>query len=185
MLTRWAATVANGGMRHDGLEGDQQGEWVCDADRGVRASRRIKREGEARTNVIDEVPERVTSEETGRRLVYFAAERTLMAWIRCSLGLMALGFVVDRFGLVLRLALPHVGPQVHSKAFSFWAGTVLVLVGAAMAVVAAIRYLRFAVSYHRRGSTSPRRGILVGALFSAIVALLGAVIAAYLSVTTG
>ena len=41
-------------------------------------------------------------ETVGRRLVYFAAERTLMSWIRAALGLMALGFVIDRFGLVLR-----------------------------------------------------------------------------------
>lgn len=129
--------------------------------------------------------ETVTAEETGRRLVYFAAERTLMAWIRCSLGLMALGFVIDRFGLVLRLTLPDQGPELHSKAFSFWGGTVLVLVGAAMALVAAIRYLRFGWTYHRQGSTHPRHGVLVGVLFSAIVAFFGAAIAAYLFAATG
>jgi putative membrane protein len=40
-------------------------------------------------------------ETIGRRLVYFAAERTLMAWVRAALGMMALGFLIDRFGLVL------------------------------------------------------------------------------------
>jgi uncharacterized membrane protein YidH (DUF202 family) len=37
---------------------------------------------------------------TGQYLVYFAAERTLMAWIRAALAFVALGFVVNRFGLV-------------------------------------------------------------------------------------
>lgn len=43
-----------------------------------------------------------TSIELSRRLVYHAAERTLTSWIRTALSLMTLGFVVDRFDLVLR-----------------------------------------------------------------------------------
>ncbi len=35
--------------------------------------------------------------------VYFAAERTLLAWIRTGITIMAFGFVVARFGLFLRL----------------------------------------------------------------------------------
>ena len=34
--------------------------------------------------------------------VYFAAERTLLAWVRTGLALMGFGFVVARFGLFLR-----------------------------------------------------------------------------------
>jgi len=119
-------------------------------------------------------------QETGRRLVYFAAERTLMAWIRTALGLMALGFVIDRFGLVLRMTLPEAGPRLHPKAFSLLAGTSLVLLGAAMALTAAVRYWRFARAYQHEAKTSPRHGILVGVLYSALVALLGAVIAVFL-----
>jgi hypothetical protein len=35
--------------------------------------------------------------------VYFAAERTMLAWLRTGIAIMAFGFVVARFGLVLRL----------------------------------------------------------------------------------
>jgi len=35
--------------------------------------------------------------------VFFAAERTLLAWVRSGLTVMALGFVVARFGLFLAL----------------------------------------------------------------------------------
>ena len=35
--------------------------------------------------------------------IYFAAERTLLAWLRTGLGLMGVGFAVARFGLFLRL----------------------------------------------------------------------------------
>ncbi len=34
--------------------------------------------------------------------IYFAAERTFLAWIRTGLGLMGVGFAVSRFGLFLR-----------------------------------------------------------------------------------
>ena len=42
--------------------------------------------------------------------VFFAAERTLLAWVRTGLGVMALGFVVERFGLFLALVGLQSGP---------------------------------------------------------------------------
>ena len=125
-----------------------------------------------------------SSETTGRRLVYFAAERTLMAWVRSALGLMALGFVIDRFGLILRHVIPGQGEQLHPRAFSFWAGTVLVFFGALMAFVAAGRYLYFSIAYHREGDTNPRNGILVGVIFTAVTGLFGLLIAAFLVAAT-
>lgn len=115
----------------------------------------------------------------GHRLVYFAAERTLMSWVRAALGLMGLGFVIDRFGLVLRQLAPSVLAQ-HSKAFSFWGGTLLVLVGAVMASVAALRYWLFARNYRHGESTRPGHGIMLGIVFTVIVAVLGFVVAAFL-----
>jgi hypothetical protein len=35
--------------------------------------------------------------------VFFAAERTLLAWQRTAIALIGLGFVVERFGLFLKL----------------------------------------------------------------------------------
>lgn len=124
-------------------------------------------------------------ETVGRRLVYFAAERTLMAWIRAALGLMALGFVIDRFGLVLRQVLPETGPALHPPAFSFWAGTVMVFLGVVMAVTAAVRYLRFGLAFQRQRDTDPRNGVLIGVFFSLAVALFGLVIAWFLVTATG
>jgi putative membrane protein len=40
-------------------------------------------------------------QESGERLVYLAAERTLLMWVRTAATLMVLGFVVERFGLFL------------------------------------------------------------------------------------
>jgi putative membrane protein len=128
--------------------------------------------------------ERANPDTAGRRLVYFAAERTLMAWVRTALGLMALGFVIDRFGLILRHVIPDAGEHLHPKAFSFWAGTLLVILGAVMAFVAAARYLHFSVSYHRAADTRPRHGILLGVIFTAIIGVFGLVIAAFLVAAT-
>ena len=41
--------------------------------------------------------------------IYFAAERTFLAWIRTGLGLMGVGFAVSRFGLFLREMREHYG----------------------------------------------------------------------------
>jgi len=121
---------------------------------------------------------------TDHRLVCFAAERTLMAWVRTALSLMALGFVIDRFGLVLRQMLPVAGPQLHPHAFSFWAGTVVVLLGTVMALVSVVRYLSLALAYRREGNNPIDSGILLGVLFAAIVSVLGIVIAVFLIVAT-
>lgn len=120
------------------------------------------------------------SEEAARHLVYFAAERTLFGWIRTALGLMALGFVVDRFGLVLR----HVGvvepASARSSTFSFWAGTILVALGALMALAGAIRYASFAVRYRRKGSTEPGYGLSLAIVFAVAVVIAGIAITVFL-----
>lgn len=128
--------------------------------------------------------ENADTDTSAQRLVYFAAERTLMAWVRTALGLMALGFVTDRFGLVVRQTLPQAAPHLQSKAFSFWAGTLLVLVGALMALVASVRYWRFATGYHDRHRTATGHGILWGVLFTAAISVLGFVMAFFLLTVT-
>jgi putative membrane protein len=73
--------------------------------------------------------------------VFFAAERTLLAWIRTGLGLVGMGFVVARFGLFLRLIHPTVNSPEHP-----WAGPVgiaLALLGALASGVATVQHRRF------------------------------------------
>ena len=119
-----------------------------------------------------------------RRLVYYAAERTLMSWIRTALGLMALGFVIDRFGLILRQSMPEAVEGFYPRLFSFWTGTALVVLGTIMALTAAVRYWRFSIAYDRAGSTHTRHGILIGALYALILVLIGVIIAIYLVMAT-
>jgi putative membrane protein len=71
--------------------------------------------------------------------VLFAAERTLLAWQRSAIALMGFGFVVERFGLFLQLA----GHQLQSnsqRSFSLTLGVVLLILGAAVALISARQF---------------------------------------------
>jgi putative membrane protein len=126
-------------------------------------------------------PPRSYVELSACAMVYYAAERTLMAWVRVALGMMALGFVIDRFGLVLRMMPRSETVLPPSPIYSFYAGTVLVLGGALMAVVAAIRYTGLELRFRRDGCGAPGHGLPLGVLFTLFVALIGVAIAAYLT----
>lgn len=52
--------------------------------------------------------------------VFFAAERTLMAWNRTGITLMAFGFVLERFGLFLHVVRQD--PMHPGRDLSFWIG---------------------------------------------------------------
>ena len=135
-------------------------------NKGSSESRRIERQ--------------LAAGNTGPQLVYFAAERTLLGWVRTALGLMAFGFVVDRFGLVLRHLNPDAGTMFYPRIFSIWAGTALVVSGVVMNVAAIIRYLRFMIRYRREGSTEPGRGLVLAVFFTVLIAAAGSAIAVFL-----
>jgi putative membrane protein len=71
--------------------------------------------------------------------VFFAAERTLLAWNRTSLALMAFGFVIERFGLFVKLIMPKVTSQLETN-FSFWVGIAFVLLGAYISFASTRQY---------------------------------------------
>jgi putative membrane protein len=79
-----------------------------------------------------------------------ANERTFLAWIRTSIGIMAFGFVVEKFALFVRQASHFFSSQKHSAAsldsvqegsgYSSIFGVLLIGLGAFMGVLAFIRY---------------------------------------------
>ena len=75
--------------------------------------------------------------------VLFAAERTLLAWQRSAIALMGFGFVVERFGLFLQMAAhqPLAGSQ---RGVSLGLGVLLLLLGAAVALVSARQFTQVA-----------------------------------------
>jgi putative membrane protein len=73
--------------------------------------------------------------------VLFAAERTLLAWNRTSLTLMAFGFVIERFGLFLHLVSPQDG-DLMQRGVSYWVGLAFIGLGALVSVIGIIQYRR-------------------------------------------
>ena len=75
--------------------------------------------------------------------VYFAAERTLLAWQRSALAFIALGFVVERFGLFVRFFnLTNQINPMHS-AISAFVGMSLILLGTILSLLSAIQHKKF------------------------------------------
>lgn len=113
--------------------------------------------------------------------VFFAAERTLLAWNRTSLSLLAFGFVIERFGLFMRL-YAHPGTVSPSRGFSFWVGIAFIVLGCTVSALSARQYRRF-LSALKPGDIPDAYRSDMAALVNLLVALLGALLAIYLGVS--
>jgi len=76
------------------------------------------------------------------RRVHMANERTFLAWIRTSIGIMAFGFVVEKFALFVRQISYILGKEVvpPPRGYSSFFGISLVALGALIGVLSFIRY---------------------------------------------
>lgn len=121
-----------------------------------------------------------SSVETVDPRVSFAAERTLLAWIRTGLAMMSFGFVVARFGLFMRelAAMPRDIP-LNQTGFSLWVGTALVLFGVCVTLGSAAKYWS-TIKRLERGETLRTTFWSLEMLVAFSLALLGLVMAGYL-----
>jgi len=76
--------------------------------------------------------------------VFFAAERTLLAWQRTAIALIGLGFVVERFGLFMQMLASSGAtlPSFNSHASMIF-GVLFLITGAAVALPSAWQFNRF------------------------------------------
>jgi len=126
--------------------------------------------------------------------VFFAAERTLLAWIRTGITIMAIGFVVSRFGLFVQLIglqtghtadelLAQTSPLVTGHAmFSGTLGVSFVLAGSLLNIVAAFQHRRFIATLSPI-DLPPSYSKSFAVAVSLAVALLGIILAGYLLIT--
>ena len=112
--------------------------------------------------------------------IRFAGERTLLAWVRTGLAMMAFGFVVARFGVFLHEMAP-LRPNVpaQSTGLSLWFGTALVVLGAAVNVLAALEHMFFLRRLDRGEPFRAPRWSL-GVIVSAVLVLGGLFLAVFL-----
>lgn len=103
--------------------------------------------------------------------VLFAAERTLLAWNRTSLSLIAFGFVVERAGLLFQTLKLNNG-EPNNITFAFWLGIAFILMGSICSAYSARQY---AVVLHSLSAAEfpPGYSARWGMVINYIVAALG------------
>ncbi len=101
-----------------------------------------------------------------------ANERTLLAWVRTSLALMAFGFVVARISPLLREAEIQ-----RSGSWPVWIGAAFLVLGTICNIAASVRYIRIRAAVLEGRSILPGR---TAALSLALgLALLGGLLATH------
>jgi len=110
--------------------------------------------------------------------VFFAAERTLLAWNRTCLALMAFGFMIERFGLFVEMMFPERCGHFQ-RGLSFWVGLAFIVISALASVASSFQYrmvLKTLKSSERPKSYWSGLGVAV----NFFVALMGSILALYL-----
>jgi putative membrane protein len=111
--------------------------------------------------------------------IYFAAERTLLAWLRTGIAVMGVGFVVARFGLFLRM-LRRESEQVQPHWNTTLLGVGFVLLGAIGIAIAGVQFMRFLKSIGP-SERPPHYWVRLGMWYAFVMSALGLVLAAYLT----
>ncbi len=116
----------------------------------------------------DKMPDRSTQ--------YLANQRTFLAWLRTSLALIGLGFVVSRFGLFLRelgiRTKESIIAQSSIHSHSSLLGITMVFLGAAIIIYALKNYLETNKAIQRGTYTpkdSPIYALSIGVVIFSIV----------------
>jgi len=114
--------------------------------------------------------------------VFFAAERTLLAWVRTGIAVIALGFVVARFGLFLGLLSHQITSSTLSgrPGISTVLGVLLTLVGTAAIAAAVVQYRGF-VSTLAEQDLPLRHRPSFAVTFALAIASCGVVLGIYLA----
>ncbi len=111
--------------------------------------------------------------------VYFAAERTLLAWVRTGVTIIGLGFVVARFGLFLRLVnAGHVADE--RMGFSALLGVAFAIGGGALTALAAAQFALFVRSMKPEELPRPRLTHYASLALALAVSAVGVLLAIYL-----
>ena len=111
--------------------------------------------------------------------VLFAAERTLLAWNRTSISLMAFGFVVERFGLFLEI-VGREEIKVFQRHISFFVGVSFIVLAAFVAFYSIVQHKRVLNSIR---STEVPQGysLILGMVVNGFIGVLSIALSIYLT----
>ena len=116
--------------------------------------------------------------------VFFAAERTLLAWLRTGLTIIAIGFMVARFNLFVQLMTL----QMHPPAGNVFAplasvlGISFTVLGSLAIIIATFQHRRF-VATLSPPDLPPAYSAKIALFLSLFIAVLGFALAGYLWLT--
>jgi len=111
--------------------------------------------------------------------MFFAAERTFLAWIRTGLALMGFGFVVARFGLFLREMAAMQGGPPPPAGVSRWFGIGLIGLGVLLTAASTATHLS-TVRRLNRGEPFVGRPTWLGVSIALLLVVVGVLMAVYL-----
>ena len=109
--------------------------------------------------------------------VLFAAERTLLAWIRTSLTFIMFGFLIERSGLLLEILSTN--QTMLNTELTFWLGLAFIVLGVFSGLYAGTQYRNVLKTLNAAEFPEGYRSHW-GIWISMIVAVLGSALAACL-----
>jgi len=114
---------------------------------------------------------------------HLANERTFLAWIRTSIGIMAFGFVVVKFSLFVKQISLLLGraDMIQNRGYSAIVGIVLVAVGT---VTSILSYLRYKQTEKQLNEGSYNHSSLLLTVLTAFIFLISVLLIAYLIEST-
>lgn len=113
---------------------------------------------------------------------HLANERTFLAWIRTSIGIMAFGFVVVKFSLFVKQIALVLGEKevIYNRGYSSIAGIALVAFGT---IISILSYLRYKQTEKQLNEGFYIHSSLLLFFISAFVVLVSVVLIVYLVVS--
>jgi putative membrane protein len=102
---------------------------------------------------------------------YLANERTFLAWIRTSIAVISLGFVIAKFSVWLNELASGIDARIkiHSTGLSMPTGVAMMAFGGILAILAAWHYHRVNLAIEK-GEVQANRGLII-TVTSAVVLL--------------
>ena len=110
--------------------------------------------------------------------VLFAAERTLLAWNRTSISLMAFGFVIERFGVFLEI-VGREEVKIFQRHLSFIVGICFILLASFLAIYS-VRQYRRVINTLKPVEIPTGYNPALGMVTNGIIGFLGLVLSVYL-----